>query len=130
MTATKLDTRGEEIRAAWNSQEVERVLETYADDFRYVDPDTRGAIVDRDGLRRYLTKLFGAITAQTTVRAALPLAEPAGVTVLWQAAVRLAGGDEEVELEGVDVVLFDGDRIASHEIYFDRAALAPLLGAP
>lgn len=127
MTATRLDPRGEEIRAAWNSQDVERVLETYAEHFRYVDPDTRGAIVDRDGLRRYLTKLFANITAHTTVRAAYPLAEPAGVAVLWGAVVRLAGGREEAELEGVDVVLFDGDRIASHEIYFDRAALAPLL---
>jgi ketosteroid isomerase-like protein len=127
MTATQLDARGEEIRAAWNSQEVERVLVTYAEEFRYTDPDTKGAIVDRDGLRRYLTKLFAKITAHTTVRAAYSLAEPAGVTVLWSAAVSQAGGDRQVELEGVDVVLFDGDRIASHEIYFDRAALLPLV---
>ncbi len=122
----RLDARGERIRAAWNSQDIERVLGTYAEEFRYADPDTRGEIVDRDGLRRYLTKLFAAVTAHTTVRAAFPLAGPAGVAVLWRAAVRRAGGREEVELDGVDLVLFDGERIASHEIYFDRAALAPL----
>lgn len=124
MKATSLDARGEQIRAAWNSQDVERVLETYAEQFRFVDPATRGEIVDRDGLREYLRKLFAAMTAHTTVRAAFPLADAAGVTVLWRAAVRAAGGRDEVELDGVDLILFDGERIASHEIYFDRAALA------
>lgn len=124
MKATSLDARGEQIRAAWNSQDVERVLETYAEQFRFVDPTTRGEIVDRDGLRHYLRKLFAAITAHTTVRAAFPFADTAGVAVLWSAAVRMVGGRDEVELEGVDLILFDGARIASHEIYFDRAALA------
>lgn len=126
MTATELDARGERIRAAWNSQDVERVLETYAEEFRYTDPDTRGAIVDRDGLRRYLTRLFAETTAHTTVRASFELAGVPGVAVLWRAAVRRAGAAAEVELDGVDLVLFEGDRIASHEICFDRAALAPL----
>ena len=87
MTPNELDARGEGIRAAWNSQDVERVLATYAEEFRYTDPDTRGAIVRRPG------------------------------------------GREEVEIDGVDLVLFDGERIASHEIYFDRVALAPLFTA-
>jgi len=125
MEATSLDARGEQIRAAWNSQDVERVLETYAEEFRFVDPTSRGEIVDRDALRRYLTKLFEAMTAHTVVRAAFPLADTPGAVVLWRAAVSAAGGGEEVELDGVDLILFDGERIASHEIYFDRAALAP-----
>jgi ketosteroid isomerase-like protein len=129
MEATRLDTRGERIRAAWNSQDVERVLETYAEEFRYTDPDTRGEITDRDGLRRYLTKLFAAMTAHTTVRASFLMAGSAGVTVLWRAAVRRAGEKEEVELEGADLIFFDGEEIASHEIYFDRARLAPLFAA-
>lgn len=129
MTPNELDARGEGIRAAWNSQDVERVLATYAEEFRYTDPDTRGAIVDRDGLRRYLTKLFAAVTAHTTVRAAFELADPAGAAVIWRAIVRRPGGGEEVELDGVDLVLFDGERITSHEIYFDRVALARLFTA-
>jgi ketosteroid isomerase-like protein len=129
MKQPSLDERGERIRAAWNSQEVDRVLETYADDFRYVDPDTRGAIEDRDGLRRYLTKLFAAIRAHTDVREVHQLAGSEGVLVLWSATVRRADGPEEVELNGVDVIHFSGERIASHEIYFDRAALAPLFTA-
>jgi ketosteroid isomerase-like protein len=126
MARSNLDARGELIRAAWNSQDVERVLATYADEFSYLDPDTRGEIADRDGLRRYLTKLFGAITAHTTVHRVLEAWSSNTVTVLWSATVRRAGGEEEVALNGVDVVRFEGERIARHEIYFDRLALAPL----
>jgi ketosteroid isomerase-like protein len=124
MEAARLDARGEQIRAAWNSQDVDRVLDTYAEEFRFADPSTNGVIVDRDGLRDYLTKLFAAITAHTTVRAAFPLADTPGVAVLWRASVRAGGVEEEVDLDGVDLILFEGERIASHEIFFDRAALA------
>jgi ketosteroid isomerase-like protein len=124
-----LIARGERIRAAWNSQDVESVLATYADHFTYVDPDTRGEIADRDGLRRYLTKLFAAVTAHTTVDRVLEAESLATVTVLWSAAVRRHDGEEGVDLKGVDVIHFDGDRIARHEIYFDRLALAPLFAA-
>ena len=124
MEETRSDARGERIRAAWNSHDVERVLATYAEEFRFADPETRGAIVEREGLRRYLTKLFAAVTAHTTVRATFPLADREGVTVLWRAAVHAGAASEEVELDGVDLILFAGDRIASHEIFFDRAVFA------
>jgi ketosteroid isomerase-like protein len=129
MARSNLDARGERIRAAWNSQDVERVLATYADEFSFVDPDTRGEIADRDGLRRYLKKLFGTVTAHTTVDRVLEAASSNAVTVLWNAAVRRAGADDEVVLKGVDFIVFDRERIVRHEIFFDRLALAPLFAA-
>lgn len=129
MARSNLDARGEQIRAAWNSQDVGRVLATYADEFSYVDPDTRGEIRDRDGLRRYLTKLFATIRARTTVDRVLEVWSSNTVTVLWSAAVHRADAEDEVVLNGVDVIVFDGELIARHEIYFDRLALAPLFAA-
>src|SRR5512146_2617430 len=95
---SNLNARGERIRAAWNSQDVERVLATYADQFSYVDPDTRGEIADRDALRRYLTKLFAAVKAHTTVDRVLEVWSSNAVTVLWSAAVRRADAEDEVVL--------------------------------
>jgi hypothetical protein len=125
-TASIHDLAGH-VLDAWNSQDVERVVETYAQEFSYVDPDTRGAITDRDALRRFLTKLFANVRAHTTAREALPLSGGDGVALLWSATVSLAAGDKRVEVDGVDIVRLDGERIADHQIYFDRAALAPLL---
>ncbi|MCZ7584723.1 MAG: nuclear transport factor 2 family protein [Deltaproteobacteria bacterium] len=51
-----------EFLDAWNTQDVERVLDCYTDDVTYVDPNTKGPVLGRDAMRRYLTKLFAAWT--------------------------------------------------------------------
>ena len=127
MSTQTVQVLAERVLDAWNSHDVERVVATYADEFRYVDPDTRGAITDLDALRRFLTKLFANVRAHTTAREALPLDGGDGVALLWSASVSMAGGDRQVAVEGVDIVRLDGDRIVDHQIYFDRASLAPLL---
>lgn len=117
----------EELLDAWNSQDVDRVLDCYTADVRYRDPNTRGFVEGADATRRYLTKLFGRWQMHWSLREAYPLRDEEGAAVLWRASLRLAHGETTVEVEGMDLALVEGERMHRNDVYFDRAALAPLL---
>jgi hypothetical protein len=51
------------------------------------------------------------------------LAGQDGVALLWRATFRRAGQDGVIEIDGMDLALLRGDRVARNEVYFDRAAL-------
>lgn len=129
MDDSSLSTIEDRLIAAWNSQDVERVVACYTDDLVYRDPNTRGTVEGADGMRRYLTKLFDAWAMHWTVKERLPFETGDGAAGLWRATFRTAGGTETVTVEGMDLILFEGDRVRRNEVYFDRAVLAPLLTA-
>ncbi len=119
----------ERLLGAWNTQDVERVVDCYTDDVRYRDPNTRGFVEGSDALRRYLTKLFDRWQMHWSLREAYPFRDVEGAAVLWRARLRPRGGDSEVEIDGMDLALADGDRLSRNDVYFDRAALASLAGS-
>lgn len=108
---------------AWTSQDVERVLDCYTDDVRYRDPNTRGDVTGRDSMRRYLTRLFAGWQMTWAAREVFELAEQDGVAFLWHATLRRTGEDRVVEVDGMDLAVLRGDRVARNEVFFDRAAL-------
>lgn len=118
----------EKLLAAWNSQDVDAVVDCYTPDCVYVDPNTRGAVEGAEAMRRYLGKLFGRWQMSWSLREAFALRDAEGAAVLWRATLRPVGGEREVEVDGMDLALVAGDRLSRNEVYFDRAALAPLLG--
>jgi ketosteroid isomerase-like protein len=128
MTQSELTEMSQRFLAAWNTQDVERVIATYADDLVYRDPNTRGEVRGAEAMRRYLTKLFAHWQMHWTLRQAVPFAGAEGGAVLWHATFRKPGGDLQVEADGMDFALARGDRICHNEVYFDRAVLAPLMG--
>ena len=109
--------------AAWTSQDVERVLDCYTDDVRYHDPNTRGDVTGRDAMRRYLAKLFAGWQMTWAAREVFDLAGEEGVAFLWRATFRRRGDDKVVEIDGMDLAVLRGDRVARNEVYFDRMAL-------
>ena len=120
----------EKFLGAWNSQDVETVVDCYTEDVLYLDPNTRGYVEGRDAMRRYLAKLFGAWEMHWSLRDAFPLREEDGAAVLWRASLRRAGEEAGIEVEGMDLALVgDEDRLGRNEVYFDRAQLAALAGA-
>ena len=127
MDIDELHAISEPLIEAWNEQEVERVVACYTDDLIYVDPNTRGAVEGPDALGRYLTKLFSRWQMHWSVKETFPLADTDGAAGLWRASFRLPGGRESVEVEGMDLVLIEDGRVKRNEVYFDRAALAPLM---
>ena len=117
----------ERMLEAWNTQDVDRVLDCYTADVRYRDPNTRGFVEGADSLRRYLSKLFGRWEMNWSLREAYPLGDTEGAAVLWRASLRLPGSETSAVVEGMDLALIEGDRMHRNDVYFDRAALAPLL---
>jgi nuclear transport factor 2 (NTF2) superfamily protein len=129
LTAAERDRLATGFLDAWNSQEVERVLGCYTDDLRYRDPNTRGEVAGRDALRRYLMRLFADWRMTWAKREVFDLADCDGVALLWRATFRRSNDDTVVEIDGMDLVVLDGDRVARNEVHFDRAALASLTTA-
>ena len=115
--------------AAWNTQDVEAVLDCYTNDLVYRDPNTRGEVKGRDNMRRYLRKLFASWSMHWTLREVYRLADAEGSAALWHASFQRTQGGETVDADGMDLVLLEGDRISRNEVYFDRAVLAPLMGS-
>lgn len=129
MDRDKMLSLAERFLAAWNTQEVERVVSCYTADVEYRDPNTRGSVRGEDGLRRYLTKLFSKWRMSWSLREAHLFADGRGCAVLWHATFRRPEGDRTIEVDGMDFVEVAGDRICRNEVWFDRAQIAPLLPA-
>lgn len=129
MTDKHLDQLVARFLDAWTSQDVENVLACYTEDLRYCDPNTRGTVVGRDAMRRYLTKLFAAWNMTWARREVFELKHAPGVSFLWHATFRRHGGSQLVEADGMDLVILRGDRAERNEVYFDRTALLALMSA-
>ena len=127
MELNELKAISEPLIAAWNEQDPDKVVACYTEDLVYTDPNTRGAVEGPDAFRRYLTKLFGAWQMRWEVKETFPLKDIDGAAGLWRASFKRAGGDAEVLLDGMDLVVIEGKLLKRNEVYFDRAALAPLL---
>ena len=113
----------EEFLAAWNSQDVERVLACYTEDLVYRDPNTRGPIAGRAAFARYLAKLFRSWKMRWALREYFPFATEEGGAFLWKATIAPAEGGPAREFEGMDLAVLRGRKLARNEVYFDRMAL-------
>jgi uncharacterized protein (TIGR02246 family) len=113
----------ETVLSGWNQQDVERVVSCYTEDCVYLDPNTRGPVIGRDALRRYLTKLFHQWTMHWSLKEFRSFGEEDGGAFLWHATLTPASGGKTVDIDGMDLVLLDGDRLKRNEVYFDRMAL-------
>jgi hypothetical protein len=118
-----------QVLEAWNSHDVERVVACYTPDLVYRDPGTRGEVRGADAFRRYLTKMFASWRMHWSSREVFPLDDGNGSAILWRATLTPVGGNTTVEVEGMDLAMLEGERLKRNEVYFDRAALAPLLGS-
>ena len=128
MDRDKMLSLADRFLAAWNTQDVDRVLSCYTAGVEYRDPNTRGAVRGGEALRRYLTKLFAAWQMHWTLREAHLFEGGHGCAVLWHATFRRPGGDTTIGIDGMDLVEVRDERIARNEVCFDRTQLAPLLG--
>ena len=126
MNREVLEMLATDFLAAWNSHDVERVLDCYTDDVRYRDPNTRGEIRGRAALRRYLTRLFADWRMHWRTREVFDLGGTDGAALLWRATLRRVGNDQAVDVEGMDLAVLRGTQVARNEVYFDRAVLAAL----
>jgi ketosteroid isomerase-like protein len=113
----------ERTLSAWNSQDVDGVLSCYTEDCVYLDPNTRGAVVGHDALRRYLTRLFRDWNMHWTLREFHLFADGTGGAFLWRARLTPAAGGKTTEVDGMDLVVIRDERLCRNEVYFDRMTL-------
>ncbi len=96
---------------AWTEKDVPGLLEFYAPDCVYKDPQTADGLVGRDALGAYLTGLFGATPAMTyTPDEVWPI--PGGFCGRWYCEIE--GG---ARLRGFDLVILRDGLIALNEVY-------------
>jgi len=130
MEKEALGARAAAVLEAWNSHEVDRVLACYTEDCVYRDPNTRGAVVGRDALRRYLTRLFRDWRMHWSLRELFPFEDGAGGAFLWDARLTPAAGGDTAAVSGMDLVTLRGDKLSRNEVYFDRMSLAGGASSP
>lgn len=116
----------ESFLEAWNTQDIEKVVATYTPDVLYCDPNTKGSMEGSDAMRKYLAKLFKGWEMHWALRELYPFDEVDGTAVLWHAKLKRSGKDKTIEVDGMDLVLVEGNLIKRNDVYFDRAALAAL----
>jgi ketosteroid isomerase-like protein len=127
MAPTHQERVARNVLDAWNTHDVERVIACYTPDLIYRDPNTRGEIHGADAFRRYLTKLFATWRMHWTPREFFSLGGADGAAFLWRARLTPVGSEGGVEVDGMDLAVLEGDRLARNEVYFDRAVLAAVL---
>ena len=112
---------------AWNSQDVDQVLACYTEDVVYVDPNTRGEVKGAEAMRKYLGRLFTGWKMTWQLKEAYLFKDHSGCAAMWHASLGPADGEQAVELDGMDLVLMEGDLVKRNEVYFDRAVIASLM---
>lgn len=114
---------------AWNTLDVEATLATYTDDVVYRDPKTRGKIVGKDDLRRYLTKFFKVWDFQFTVTEEHRLEGKDAQMCMWSADLTHRAGGETITLHGMDICEVRGTQLSRDEAFMDTLPLVPLMEA-
>jgi ketosteroid isomerase-like protein len=113
----------EKFLSGWNSQDVEKAISCYTEDCIYQDPNTRGPVLGHEALRKYLKRSFQQWKMHWSVREFFLFGDRNGGTFLWHAQLTPAIGGRIWEINGMDLVIINGDRICRNEVYFDRAVL-------
>jgi ketosteroid isomerase-like protein len=127
MDKTRMYELAEALLRAWNAQDVDQVVARYTQDVIYVDPNTRGEVKGADALRKYLGKLFSGWKMTWQLKDAYLFEDRNGCAAMWHATLRRADGEEAVDVDGMDLVILEGELVKRNEVYFDRAVIAPLL---
>jgi ketosteroid isomerase-like protein len=109
--------------SAWTAKDVDKLLQFYAEDVVYRDPQTADGLNGHAALRQYLTGLFAATPPmQYDPHEIWPT--PNGYCGRWYCTVSAPDGSKSY-LRGFDLVVLKGDRIALNEVY-----VHPLSGPP
>ena len=100
--------------AAWTDKDVPRLLNFYAADAVYKDPQTAAGIEGHAALGAYLTQLFAA-TPPMRYDPEEVWAIDGGFCGRWYCTIGANG--EGGRLRGFDLVILRGDQIAHNEVY-------------
>lgn len=97
---------------AWEALDVEPIVALYAPDVTFSTEPFREPYRGRDGVRQYLTRVFGEEEAPR-VRVSEPIVDGDRASISWWASLREDGKD--VTLAGTSVLRFDPDGLVAEQ---------------
>lgn len=104
--------------AAWNSKDPEQLAGLFHDDGTYYDPDlTGGAVPGKEGIRANAASVWEEWPAASFEEVTQTLDEDR-VVVEWRSNAMHRTG-VEVQLEGVDILQWSGDKLSAVRCYYD-----------
>ncbi len=102
---------------AWNSRDAEQLAAFFMPEGTYYEPDLDGKVRGADGIQSVASRTW-ADWPEVTFEAVSITVEDPRVAVEWRSSARHKSG-VELQLEGVDVLTWEGDKIASAQVYYD-----------
>jgi ketosteroid isomerase-like protein len=115
--------------AAWNTLDLETTLATYTDDVVYQDPGTRGRIIGKDDLRRYLGKFLKKWDMQFRVIEDRRIEGANAQVCLWEVDIKLRDSDAEpITVNGMDIIHVRDGQLSRDEAFMDRLPMMQKFG--
>lgn len=111
---------------AWNSRDPARLEAFFTPDGTYYDPDLpAGAIAGKQGIRQVAQKTW-ADWPQASFEALTITVEDPRVVLEWRSTAKHRSG-VELQLEGVDLLVWEGDKVSAARSYYDVHSRAKAL---
>lgn len=114
--------------AAWNSRDTAQLAAFFTADGTYYEPDfTGGAVNGAAGIGDVATKTWEQWPTASFEEVSVTIADPR-VVLEWRSSATHKSG-KVVNLEGVDILEWSGDKIASARVYYDVHSRNVALGS-
>ena len=108
---------------AWNSRDVSRLTRFFAPRSTFYEPSLAGPMPGIDGVTASAEKTWADWPRAVFAAITITVEEPR-VIIEWRTSAAHRTGLQHL-LEGVDILEFDGDLVASCRVYYDTRVEAP-----
>ena len=111
---------------AWNSRDPEELAAFFTDDSTYYEPSLEGAVPGKAGIRDCARETWARWPSAGFEVVSITIAEPR-VALEWKSSATHKSGTV-VQLEGVDILEWNGDKLAAARVYYDEHSRKLALG--
>ena len=111
---------------AWNSRQVEQLASFFAETGTYYEPDLPAPVPGRAGIGDIAAKTWSD-WPDVTFDIVSVVIEESRVALEWHSSAKHKSG-AEVQLEGVDMLTWDGDKLSEARVYYDVHSRKSALG--
>ena len=111
---------------AWNSRDAEKLASFFGDSGTYYEPDLPKAVSGKNGLAAVAQRTWDEWPSVKFEMVSVTMDAPR-VALEWRTTATHKSG-KEVQLEGVDVLTWDGNKIREARVYYDVHSRKVALG--
>jgi steroid delta-isomerase-like uncharacterized protein len=103
---------------AWNSRDAGKLADFFTEDATYYEPALPAPMAGRSGVQKAAEKTWSEWPDAVFAPVSLTVEDPR-VVIEWRSSARHRSG-KVVELQGVDILEWKGDKLTSARIYYDE----------